>query len=128
MGTTEAASGDRAAPDQWTLLGTSELDGNPNIFVARSTVRRSGPLAKMIELWDFKAPRTIAGNTFVSLRNQVEYDCVASRKRLLLTTGYSKHMGQGVLVASGRPDDAGWSEVPTTGLMHDTWKAACMKP
>jgi hypothetical protein len=124
---TEAPSADRAAPDQWTSLGTSEMDGHPEIFVPRSTVRRSGPLAKMVELWDFKAPHTIAGKTFMSLRNQFEYDCVASRKRLLFTTGYTKHMGQGVVVASGSPD-AGWSEVPTTGVLRDTWKAACTKP
>jgi hypothetical protein len=125
---TRGPSSDRAAPDQWMLLGTSELPGNPNVFVSRSTVRRAGPLAKMVELWDFKAPHTIAGKTFVSLLNQVEYDCVTSRKRLLLTTGYSRHMGQGVVVASGSPDDAGWSEVPTTGVLHDSWKAACTKP
>ncbi len=124
---TETPSSDRAAREQWTLLGTSETDGHPEVFVSRSTLVRSGPLAKMVELWDFKAPRTIAGKTFMSLRNQFEYDCIASRKRLLFTTGYSKRMGQGVVVASGSPDAAGWSEVPTTGALHDTWKAACTK-
>lgn len=124
---TEAPSSDRAAREHWTLLGTSETDGHPEVFVSRSTLVRSGPLAKMVELWDFKAPRTIAGKTFMSLRNQFEYDCIASRKRLLFTTGYSKRMGQGVVVASGSPDAAGWSEVPTTGALHDTWNAACTK-
>jgi len=38
--------------------------------------------------------------TVVSLRNQFEYDCVASRKRLLWTTGFSKHMGQGAVVGT----------------------------
>jgi len=125
---TETPTSDRAAREQWTLLGTSETDGHPEVFVSRSTLVRSGPLAKMVELWDFKAPRTIAGKTFMSLRNQFEYDCIASRKRLLFTTGYSKRMGQGAVVASGSPDASSWSEVPTTGALHDTWKAACTKP
>ena len=124
----DSPSGQRAAPEAWTRLGTSDMDGNPEVFVSRSTLVRSGPLAKMIELWDFKAPRTIAGKTFMSLRNQFEYDCVASRKRLLFTTGYSKRMGQGDVVASGRPDGSGWSEIPTTGALRDSWKAACTKP
>jgi hypothetical protein len=123
----EGQSGDGAAPDRWTLLGTSELNGHPNVFVSRSTVRRAGPLARMVELWDFEGPYTIGGETVVSVRSEFEYDCITSRKRLLFTTGYSKHMGQGVVVASGSPS-AGWSEVPTSGTLRDTWKAACTKP
>ena len=53
---TDAPSADGAASDQWTPLGTSAMDGHPDVFVSRSTIRRSGPLAKMAELWDFKAP------------------------------------------------------------------------
>lgn len=125
--TTATPSADGVAPDQWTPLGQSDMDGRPNVFVARSTVRRSGPLAKMVELWDFKGQRNIGGEIVVSVRNEFEYDCVASRKRLLFATGYSKHMGQGTVVASGSPT-TGWSEVPTTGVLHDTWKAACTRP
>ena len=115
-----------AGPEQWTLLGMSAMDGNPNVYVARSTIRRSGPLARMAEMWDFKAPRVIGGKTVVSLRNEFEYDCVASRKRLLSTTGFSGHMGQGAVVGSGSPN-AGWFEVPTNGTLHDAWKTACAR-
>ncbi len=123
---TTAPAADGAAPDQWTLLGTSAMDGHPDVYVSRSTIRRSGPLAKMAELWDFKAPRTFGDKTVVSLRNQFEYDCVASRKRMLWMTGFSKHMGQGAVVGSGGPN-AGWVEVPTSGPLHDAWKAACTR-
>jgi hypothetical protein len=125
---TDAPSADGASPDQWTLLGTSAMDGQPDVFVSRSTIRRSGSVAKMAELWDFKAPRAFGDKTVVSLRNQFEYDCVASRKKLLWTTGFSKHMGQGAVVGSGSPDAAGWVEVPTSGPLHDAWKAACTRP
>ena len=104
------------------------MDGQPDVFVSRSTIRRSGPMAKMAELWDFKAPRAFGNMTVVSLRNDFEYDCVASRKKLLWATGFSKHMGQGAVVGSGSPDAAGWVEVPTSGPLHDAWKAACTKP
>ena len=124
---TDAPSADGASPDQWTLLGTSAMDGQPDVFVSRSTIRRSGSVAKMAELWDFKAPRAFGDKTVVSLRNQFEYDCVASRKKLLWTTGFSKHMGQGAVVGSGSPN-VGWVEVPTSGPLHDAWKAACTRP
>ena len=124
---TTAPAADGPAPDQWALLGTTAANGGMDVYVSRSTIRRSGPLAKMTELWDFKAPRMFGDKIAVSLRNQFEYDCVASRKRLLWTTGFSKHMGQGAVVGSGSPN-AGWVEVPTSGPLHDAWKAACTRP
>ena len=52
--TTPSAEG--AAPDQWTLLGTTAANGGVDVYVS-SSIRRSGPLAKMTELWDFKTPQ-----------------------------------------------------------------------
>jgi hypothetical protein len=122
-----ATAADTAAPTQWTLLGTTAANGGMDVYVARSTIRRSGALAQMSDLWDFKTAHAFEGKPFLSTRNHYEYDCVLSRRRMLSATGYSGHMGQGTVVGSAS-SPATWEEIATTGSVHDYWKAACTKP
>ena len=124
--TTAAAGPDRAAPDRWSFLGNTAANGGMDIYLARSTIRRAGPLATMTELWDFKTAHAFEGRRFLSVRNRFEYDCVASRRRMLEATGYSGHMGQGKVVGSS--DDLGaWEPVGTSGVPYDHWKVACTR-
>jgi hypothetical protein len=112
---------------QWVLMGTSAANGGMDVYVARTDIRRSGALAQMSDLWDFKSAHLFQGKSFLSTRNLYEYDCVSSRRRMLSTTGFSGHMAQGAVVGSG--NSAGlWEEIATTGPVHDTWKIACTKP
>lgn len=132
-GTAKAATGNTvvaaAAPDaahQWTLLGTSAAEGGMDIYVAPSSIRRSGNTARMLDLWDFKTRHTFEGKPFWSARNHYEYDCASSRRRMLGTTGFSEHMGQGTVIGSG--DGVGaWEKVGTSGPAHEHWKVACSK-
>jgi hypothetical protein len=123
--TAPAAEG--ATRDRWALVGKTPDQGGVDVYVARSTVRRSGPLAQVAELWDFKSPRVFAGKRFLSVHNQFEYDCVLGRRRMLSTTGFAGHMGEGGIVASDKAG-SGWVEITTTGLARDAWKAACARP
>ncbi len=106
-----------------TLPGTTPANGGMDVYIARASIRRSGALAQMSDLWDFKTVHVFEGKTFLSTRNQYEYDCVTSRRRMLSTTGFSGHMGQGAVVGSGN-SVAAWEEIATTGPVHDHWKAA----
>ncbi|HEX7438320.1 MAG TPA: surface-adhesin E family protein [Caldimonas sp.] len=114
------------ATNQWVLLGSTVANGGMDVYVARSTIRRLGALAQMSDLWDFKTPHVFEGRSFLSTRNQYEYDCVTSRRRMLSTTGFSGHMGQGAVVGSGK-SAAAWEEIATTGPIHDHWKIACTR-
>ncbi len=124
--TTTALSADAAPTTQWTLLGTTPANGGMDVYIARASIRRSGALAQMSDLWDFKTAHVFEGKPFLSTRNQYEYDCVTSRRRMLSTTGFSGHMGQGAVVGSGN-SVAAWEEIATTGPVHDHWKAACAR-
>ncbi len=53
---TPAAAAEGAAPDRWILMGTSAANGGADIYVSNSTIRRSGPLARMAELWTSRLP------------------------------------------------------------------------
>jgi hypothetical protein len=120
-----AAPGMPTAKD-WTLLGSVTAKGGMDAYVARSTIRRSGSSAQMWDLMDFKTGFHVQGRTYLSARNQYEYDCVAGRRRMMSTTGFAGHMAQGAVLAS---DNNGlpWEEIPTSGLLRDYWKVACTK-
>jgi hypothetical protein len=109
---------------EWVRLGTWDLNGGTDVFVARSTIRRSGDSAQMWDLWDFKNARRFEGKPYLSARNHYEYDCAGARRRMLSTAGFSGHMGQGAVVGSGNLTLA-WEPIPPGGLIREYWKIAC---
>jgi len=111
---------------QWTLLGTSPANGGMDVYVARSSIQRTGDVARMTDLFDFKTPQVFEGKSYLSARNQHEYDCAKPRRRMLATTGFSGHMGQGAIVASSQGAGA-WGPVGSSGPLYDHWKVACSK-
>ena len=115
-----------ASPEKWVLLGTTEANGGMDVYVAQSSIRRSGSSAQMADLWDFKQAHVFEGKPFLSARNHYEYDCAGTRRRMLSTTGFSGHMGEGTVIASSNSTLA-WEKVPPTGPLHDYWMAACKK-
>jgi hypothetical protein len=111
---------------QWNLLGSSVANGGMDFYVAPSTIRRSGASARMTDLFDFKTPRQFERRTFLSARNEYEYDCARSRRRMLTTTGFSGHMGQGTVVASDAVAGP-WEPTGSGAVFHDYWKVACAR-
>ena len=121
-----AGAADTPAAKQWVLLGNSPANGGMDVYVARSSIIRSGNSARMWDLWDFKSPHVFEGKSFLSARNHYEYDCSSQRRRMLSTTGFSQHMAQGAVVGSGDSVLA-WEPIPPTGPIRDYWKIACAK-
>jgi hypothetical protein len=119
-------AGATAAAAHWERLGSSAANGGMDLYVDRSTIRKSGHLAQMWDLWDFKAAHAWGDKRFLSVRNRYEYDCTSPRNRMLATSGFSEHMGQGAVVAS---DDKTlpWQPVPADSLFMTHWKVACGK-
>ena len=111
---------------QWTALGSSAANGGTDVYVAPSSIRRSGDSARMLDLYDFKTRQVFGGKPFLSTRNEFEYDCARARQRMLATTGFSGHMGQGSVVASS--EGAGpWEPVGSSGVFYEHWKVACTR-
>jgi hypothetical protein len=123
---TAPAEANNPSSEKWVLLGTTEANGGMDVYVAQSSIRRSGASAQMSDLWDFKSAHVFEGKSFLSARNRYEYDCAGARRRMLSTTGFSGHMGQGAVVASGNSTLA-WQKVPPGGPIHDYWTTACKK-
>ncbi len=80
----------------------------------------------MLDLWDFKFGRAFEGKPFLSMRNQVEYDCAGKRRRVLAMRGFTEHMGRGAVVGSSDETEA-WEPIDARGVFMLHWKTACAK-
>jgi hypothetical protein len=121
-----AANGGGAQQHQWTLLGTSSANGGMDVYVAVASIRRSGDLARMLDLIDFKTRQTFEGKAFQSARNELEFDCAKPRQRMLGSTGFSGHMATGSVVASSAGNGP-WQAVGTSGPSFEHWQVACKR-
>ncbi|HWH81557.1 MAG TPA: surface-adhesin E family protein [Burkholderiaceae bacterium] len=117
----------QSAPARWDLLGSTAANGGMDVYVARSTIRKTGSTAQMTDLYDFKTVQFFEGRRYLSARNEHEYDCARDRMRLVGTIGYSDHMGQGSVIASDGVAMA-WERVPPNGPIREHWTIACAKP
>ncbi len=114
------------AAAEWEPMG-STLKGESDFYVARSTIRRSGDLAKMWEMIDNKAATVIDGKRTFSARYLWEYDCKGSRRRMLAASAYAGHLGKGAVVGSENfPPPYSWQTVgPSDGYAQYFLKLAC---
>ena len=116
------------AAAEWEQTGTT-TKGESAFYVARSTIQRSGNLARMWEMIDNKAATMIDGKPVLSIRNLMEYDCKGSRRRMLAATAYAGHLGKGTVVGSESfPPPYEWHAVgPSDGYAQYNLKLACEK-
>ncbi len=81
---------------EWVMIGNSESLGGYTIYVNPDTIRRKGDhQVKVWALTDFTTLQTVAGHSFLSSREQIEFDCAEELERELAMTWFSEHMGNG---------------------------------
>jgi hypothetical protein len=114
------------ATAKWERIASSDDHGGMDLYVDRATIHKSGHLAQMVDLWDFKAGQPFEGKQFLSVRNEYEYDCAKTRRRMLATRGFSQHMGRGDVVGADTAVLA-WEPIPVKSVFIESWKAACAK-
>jgi Surface-adhesin protein E len=59
------------AATDWVSSCSSKMYGGTDIYVARSTIRRSGNLVKMWDMYDFKTTQVIGGYRVLSAKKSV---------------------------------------------------------
>ena len=116
-----AASGGALA--DWTAVGNAD-----EIYAAYAdpaSIRRSGGMAKMVGLYDFRRQDfTPEGRALYSTVVLREYDCDARRVRLLSSIDFSGHMGAGEAVSSSERTGR-WEAVHAGGIDEAYWGIAC---
>jgi Surface-adhesin protein E len=109
------------------FIGIANSPSGLTAYVNPSTIRKDGNKVAIWSLFDFQAARTAAnGQTYMSARSLSEYDCKASKSRLLAFSWYSKNMGGGKVVFSNS-DIQEWEPVLPDSLIGSIWKYACWK-
>ena len=114
------------AAAKWEEVGSHTAHGGMDIYSDRVTMRRSGDLVKLWEMWDFKTPQVIGGKRVLSVQNHYEYDCKGARRRMLSTAGFSGHMGKALVVDTGTQPGP-WESVAPDTYQGELRKIACAK-
>ena len=116
------------------LAGWVQVGNNAdfNSYADPASIRKDGikamegSKAKMLSLVDYTTVLTKAGKSYASIKVQHEFDCRQEQIRILYSSVYSGHMGNGVEV-EGRYQPENWRPIPTRSLEEILWKVACGK-
>jgi hypothetical protein len=110
----------------WELVSGDDT-AKLTVYVDRDTIQRKGNLAKMWQMYDYKAVQTVAGDSLLSIQRHNEYDCTGERTRMLAYTWFSSNMGKGRVVYK-TADEQPWEPVVPRSINQSLWKVACSKP
>jgi hypothetical protein len=111
-----------AARAEWIQIATTY---NPTMYADLTTLHRSGEIATMWALIDFKK-RPFDGDNlpYLSLKMKVEYNCATTRFRYLDMASYTGHMATGrTQWTSAGPGQ--WQAATREGVQYPLWEAAC---
>jgi hypothetical protein len=110
---------------EWVLVSGDDEAGM-TVYVDPDTIRRKGNLVKMWQLYDYKTVQAVAGDSFLSIHRQNEYDCTEERTRMLAFTWFSSNMGKGRVVYR-TAEEQQWEPVVPRSINRALWKVACNK-
>jgi hypothetical protein len=112
------------AAAEWVKVGANV---NTTTYVDYATLRKSGTMARMWYLTDFKkAVKPGNGEPHSSSITQMEFDCLDERERRLYHIEYSGNMGDGkTLYVGSKPAD--WSPIATQTISKTLWRVSCIE-
>jgi surface-adhesin protein E len=119
---TDATAATAAA--KWVKIESSPT--GRDVYADSVTILRSGNLAKMWDMRDFKTAQVVQGTRFLSFKAQHEYDCKAARMRNLSVTAFPGHMGEGQALRSENTRLT-WESVTPGSTEEALLKFACGK-
>ncbi len=109
---------------KWVKVNSTNI-GTSYAHIA--TIHKDGNKAKISNLIDFKTPVTVAGDTFLSMISQWEYDCQEKLERMLYFVYYSENMGKGHVVYLDSHLGNKWESVSSDMDSNILFKIACSK-
>jgi hypothetical protein len=113
------------ATAEWVRIG----ENNRSIAYADTDIRKSGDTVVFWVLFDYKSVQEsrLSGRRYLSEKAQREINCQFEKDRVLFFTWHADHMGNGVVVYTGKkPTD--WEPTSSPGSYGNAfWKFACGK-
>lgn len=123
MGFAVLAAASASAVAEWVPMGDN---GQAEIYIDKTTITRSGNMAKMWSLQELKTPGSAGGAAYTSLKRLDEYDCKNPRTRGVEIAAFPKPMAQGDAVASEKGSGQ-WAKIAPGSAIEAMWKIACGK-
>jgi hypothetical protein len=80
----------------------------------------------MWDLKDYKTVQNYSGDSYLSDKGQMEYDCKEEKVRMLAISALSGQMGKGKAVYNNS-DTSKWSPISPGSVGEALWKIACGK-
>lgn len=118
------AAASSASQAAWLEIGANETG---TFYVDPPTIQRSGDIVKMWYLVDFKSTQVDTNTkSFLSSKDQSEYDCKQERTRTLYYNNYSEKMGSGTIIFTLK-DPLQWRPAGTGTIAAALLKIACSK-
>ena len=111
---------------EWTRIVKAVGKNEFTAYVDYISVRKSGNVVKIWEMYDHKMLQEDAGDKYLSVKSLEEYDCVSKRTRLISLSLFSGNMGQGNVVYSETIIN-NWQSVAQNNVGESMWEAACNK-
>lgn len=117
-----------AAAAEWVKFADAGSgDAYYDTYVDPATIRKSGNMAKMWMLFDFKTTQVLGGDRYLSVKSQQEYDCKDERDRTLYFMYQTGNMGNGGVIQSSDGTPGKWTPVPPGSFREALWNYACGK-
>ncbi len=115
-----------SAMAEWVVISDSD-DLGITVYADPSSIRKSGNKVKMWILFDFSSVHEASGTKSLSSMVQDEFDCKEEQLKTLHFTWYSKNMGRGDVVYTGKKYAKNWTPVYPDSSGKTLWKFACGK-
>jgi Surface-adhesin protein E len=109
---------------EWVPL-THGNDKNTTIYANPDTIRRSSNKVKLLIMFDYKMPKTVAGSKpYFSTKYEFEVDCNGDQSRLLGVIAFSGNMGAGEVIYTHNFNND-WTPVRPESLDQGILNFAC---
>ena len=108
---------------EWFKIGGNETD---TLYTDSTTIIRSAHKVRMQSLYDNKTAMKAAGETFMSIALQEEYDCNENQARTLYFSFHTGKLGKGRKIYSDTERHK-WEFVRPGSLREILLKFACKK-
>jgi hypothetical protein len=111
---------------EWTLI---EFTDETMVYADVKTIRKLGNKVKMWTLWDFKVPKSLKNESYLSFVSFVEYDCVNVTKKYLASNFYSENMQKGRPISGSTyaANETTNEAIAPNTLDEAAWEKACRK-
>ena len=106
---------------EWVGVGSTVT---ANIYVDQATIRKSGNLAQIWMLQDYKQAKLFVDTPYLAVTMHYEFDCKKELERSLSFSAYSERMGKGIVVFSD-PVRGEWNSFVPESVAEAVWKIAC---